>query len=455
MSADSEAPTAKSPFSAPSANVPESCGDDVDYTEINELSEFVTGQLSYEMYLKNRLSHECGETAEELGTIASDLDTKLENANTLREECLDQFYGAFHQEGQTFEAFTMYWENAFEEAKTAGEIPENDYSVNIPDSPDTCSHFVDSVEMEISTKLEDLKGKHDFTNFLIHDVCQNLGELVSNTLEENKDADSVIASRIADILNDILAIEGNEDEDHLQLEMRLRKEFMNAYDAEKVESEIKLPSDSVPEKCADSVSYEDLDTVIKLNSENLSFEKWLEGRLLKACGSAEADFDTVLDDLQEKIEQAEFDKTEITTVFYKEWINPSAASGYGQSSGRSSRHTHAQIKHDEDSHTETEEEVMDTQEMSETGEEQEEMMEIEEMSETGEEEEKKIPTFAEYAVQLREAFNAAQEAGEITDPFTYDVDLPETPESCESVVTPFIAEVEEKITELGEYKDCI
>lgn len=167
------------------------------------------------MYLKNKLKEECGETATELGTISADLDDKLKSANTLREECLDQFYAAFHTTGQTFEAFTMIYKNAFEEAKAAGEIPENDITVDIPESPDTCSHYVDAIEMEIYTTLSDLKGKQDFTRFLIHDVCSNLGETVTTTIQENAGADEEIATRINAILNDIIAIEGIENEDHL------------------------------------------------------------------------------------------------------------------------------------------------------------------------------------------------------------------------------------------------
>lgn len=63
----------------------------------------------------------------------------------------------------------------------------------------------------------------------------------------------------------------------------------------------------------------------------------------------------------------------------------------------------------------------------------------------GEEMKEDIPTFAEYAIQLREAFKAAVEAGEITDPFQYDVQLPETPDSCAAVVEPFIEDIRAKV----------
>ena len=47
-------------------------------------------------------------------------------------------------------------QTAFEAAKAAGEIPANTFTVEIPDSPDSCNHFVDAVEDEIAKKEEDI-----------------------------------------------------------------------------------------------------------------------------------------------------------------------------------------------------------------------------------------------------------------------------------------------------------
>lgn len=79
--------------------------------------------------------------------------------------------------------------------------------------------------------------------------------------------------------------------------MRLRTEFSKDSSAVMIESEIKLPSTSVPVKCADSVNYEALEELIKKNANNLSFEAWLENRLLESCHDAEVDFWAVSQEL--------------------------------------------------------------------------------------------------------------------------------------------------------------
>jgi hypothetical protein len=138
-----------------------------------------------------------------------------------------------------------------------------------------------------------------FTEFLVHDVCQDLGESVSQTLEDNANFGAEIGERIAAILNDILAVTGNEDEDHLQLEIRLRNQFSkNSYhDRPDVEVPISLPSQEVPAKCTD-VSYEDLHYLIHFMQDSLQFEAWLQLKLESSCKYLKDDFQTVLDDVQ-------------------------------------------------------------------------------------------------------------------------------------------------------------
>ena len=64
-------------------------------------------------------------------------------------------------------------------------------------------------------KVDELVALKDCTNFIIHDVCTNLGEEVNQLLADNQSTRSEVAGQIAAILLDLLHFEGREDEDHL------------------------------------------------------------------------------------------------------------------------------------------------------------------------------------------------------------------------------------------------
>ena len=164
------------------------------------------------------------------------------------EETLDEFYQAFKEEGQTFEDYVKVQHEAFDEAKAAGEIPENTFTVDIPDSPDTCAHLTDVVESEIAQSIEKIKQNQDETNYIIHEICSNLGETVTQIIEENMTKGHEVSERLGLILQDIAAVEGGQDP--FQLEMKLREEYVDDPDAVMIESSIKLPSEAVPMKCA-------------------------------------------------------------------------------------------------------------------------------------------------------------------------------------------------------------
>jgi hypothetical protein len=52
-----------------------------------------------------------------------------------------------------------------------------------------------------------------------------------------------------------------------------------------------------------------------------------------------------------------------------------------------------------------------------------------------------LPTFAEYALELNEKYKAAAKAGEIDEPCMYEVHFPDSPDACDAIADPFIAEI--------------
>ena len=83
----------------------------------------MTKEQCYEKWLQLRLSKLCGDSALDLEDTSKDLDYKIKSAKSLKMECLDQFYVAFREEGQTFEAYLDIWNTAYDEAFAAGELP--------------------------------------------------------------------------------------------------------------------------------------------------------------------------------------------------------------------------------------------------------------------------------------------------------------------------------------------
>ena len=111
--ADPNAPSEQPGFSTPSANVPEPCADGLSYEELSFLASVASRALSYEQYLKQRLSAACGESAVELGQIADELQRKIDYAGRLKTECLNEFYDAFGEEGETLESYSQELLEAF------------------------------------------------------------------------------------------------------------------------------------------------------------------------------------------------------------------------------------------------------------------------------------------------------------------------------------------------------
>ena len=172
-------------------------------------------------------------------------------------------------------------------------------NVELPDSPDTCEDFVNAVETEIATRRDELVDVLDCTDFVVDTVCTALGQTVEDIEAANSGIVDEIGGRVRLILNDILQIEGEEGEDVVALDERLRLEFDAEDDSgNEYDSGIELPSATLPAKCAAYTSYEDLDTLIDFVEDLLAYEDWLKGRLLESCGTAGQEYQDVIDSLQ-------------------------------------------------------------------------------------------------------------------------------------------------------------
>ena len=97
-------------------------------------------------------------------------------------------------------------------------------------------------------------------------------------------------------------MEAQEGEDLLDLEIRLQSEFANDPDAPTILADISTPSETIPEKCEEYTSYDQLNALIDFASNQLSFEEYLKGRLSDTCAVSGAEFQAIILDLQTQID---------------------------------------------------------------------------------------------------------------------------------------------------------
>ena len=292
-------------FSTPTETAPQACLDReyFSYDALNQLISDASDALSLELYLQQRLNAACGDSASELASISTALQAQVTAATTAKDECIAEFFELFGAEAEDLETYTAAIETAYADA----DIPERDTEglvPELPDVPETCQDFVDSVTEQIDAQTEALVECLDKTDFIIDTVCTGLNEAVGQIEIANEGAVTEISGRIGLVLADILAIEGLEGEDIPGLEMRLRAEFALEEEKATFDSGITLPSESLPVKCVEYTSYANLEDLIAFIEDTLSFEDWLKDRLQESCGTAGEEYQVVIDGLQAQIDDA-------------------------------------------------------------------------------------------------------------------------------------------------------
>jgi hypothetical protein len=319
--ADADAPLADSGLATPTEAVPGACatGDYFNYDALNQLISDASEALSLEEYLKRRLNDACGDSAAELAGISADLQARLTEAAGAKSTCIADFFNDFGGE-QTLEEYTADIDAAYAAAKESGIPARDDVTVELPDSPDTCEDFVNAVEAEIAARRDELVDALDCTDFVVDTVCTALGQTVEDIEAANSGIVDEIGGRVRLILNDILQIEGEEGEDVVALDERLRLEFDAEDDSgNDYEAGIELPSATLPAKCAAYTSYEDLDTLIDFVEDLLAYEDWLRGRLLESCGTAGQEYQAVIDSLQGEVDASNAEKDALVDGFFADF----------------------------------------------------------------------------------------------------------------------------------------
>jgi hypothetical protein len=285
---DPDRPIGDSGLATPTDEVPENCSG-VSYANVNLLIQFASDVLGFEQYIEDRLGGACGDTQLEFQSIAQGVADEAGAAIDAKGLCIAELFGAFASEDDDLNAYSIDLLERFNAAFVAGEIPVNDYSVELPETPEMCADLLDPIEAAIDGSVAALTRAQDCTVWITKTVCLEVNDQLSDILDASENYLEIFP-RIELLLADILTIEGLEGEDLDDLEARLRGEYFVGDSVNSVDSGIVLPSASLPEKCEDYASYSDVESRMGLVSDLLSFEQWLIGRLNESCGESGSQF---------------------------------------------------------------------------------------------------------------------------------------------------------------------
>ena len=117
---DEDRPQIESTIVLPSEAVPDTCAGVTSYNDLFLIQGISGRMLSYEKWLMDRLTEQCGTSATQLEEINTDMLTQLREAQDDKSECLEEFFALFGLEGQSLEQYTTEWEEAFQAAVDAG-----------------------------------------------------------------------------------------------------------------------------------------------------------------------------------------------------------------------------------------------------------------------------------------------------------------------------------------------
>ena len=136
--------------------------------------------LSYEKWLMDRLTEQCGTSATQLEEINTDMQTQLREAQDDKSECLEEFFALFGLEGQSLEQYTTEWEVAFQAAVEAGEAIQVAVDVQLPETADSCANFVEQITQTITASAESLGTTLSCNGFIVDSVCSTLADEVAS-----------------------------------------------------------------------------------------------------------------------------------------------------------------------------------------------------------------------------------------------------------------------------------
>ena len=241
--------------------------------------------------------------------------------------------------------------------------------------------------------------------------------------------------------------------------MTLREEYDEDTEKEAVLSGIELPTAEVPSKCSDTVDYTMLSEQIAEQDDLLSFEKWLDERRQRFCGSSGIEqFNDAISQLDEAIRQAEFDQLDSLQSL---WVarggdldaeEEETADTEGEETADTEGEETADAEGEETADAEGEEAAdAEGEEAAETeGEEAPASMELAQQGSMSAVDNNGL-TFTEFIEQS--SMNFDEIADEYVSDFTFDLELPEPHDSCKELTDPLLEEIQRKLDQLKRLRD--
>jgi hypothetical protein len=205
----------------------------------------------------------------------------------------------------------------YRDAKAADALTEplSAVSVDTPEVPEVCESLVADVRDDIATKLEELNDDRNCAVFVTNMICTGVDNEVAAIIGQAEAMFDESSTRAEAVLEDLVMLEGEENEDVFEFGARLRDEYINDINAPLVDSGLRAPTEVVPSPCED-VTYESLELVLGFTQDALSFEAFLTERLKNSCGTTADEVADIRDAVEAEAAAAAEAKLECLQEFF-------------------------------------------------------------------------------------------------------------------------------------------
>ena len=289
----------------------------IDPTRVEELQNLIdetTEQLSYERFLQDRLSEVCGESAMSFIGIRDGLQQQLDEARNTKQSIYQDLFQQLAPQGTFLEDYITSLETDFEMARDSLE-DRSAITVTQPEFLDTCDPVVMPIKEEIDSLLAELNNEIDCIAYTRDTVCSELAGRVVTLMQDNADLLMTLQEQINGLLDDLIAAEGTEL-DRGTFDLELQALFDNDPERPMMSSSIVLPAEAVPETCADTVTFDEIQFIQSISERMMNYEKWLMNRLAQECGESATELEQINSDLQVQLQEAQDDKDECIADFF-------------------------------------------------------------------------------------------------------------------------------------------
>jgi hypothetical protein len=304
-------------FGQPIAEYPSVCGEPTLFENLKAIIDETTLGLTYEDWLANRLQGACGTARDDHTDLLNDVTNQAEQAANDKHSLVQAFFPDFGADGQFLDDYASSLAQMYQDAKAADALTEplSAVSVDIPEVPEVCESLVATVRDDIAMKLEELNDDRNCALFVTNAICTGLDENVASIIEEAEAIIDENTIRVDILLNDLIMLEGEDDENVFALGGRLRDEYVSDIGAPLVDSGLRLPTENVPSPCVD-ISYELLTFTLGVTQDALSFEAFLDERLKNSCGTTADEVADIRDTVEAEAAVAAVAKLECLQEFF-------------------------------------------------------------------------------------------------------------------------------------------